>query len=323
MSLRETTLKRLTIGAFVLAGLLLCPGLSLAQSSLRKDAIITIKIPTSQFKRDGVLLSGGAIYSADIAPGDSGSVAVNGTKDWQASGFPSLLEGKVDKISRKPAFTEVEIRPSGKRAGFGALKLRFAPSFGDTTLPIAFDQVVVPGPNGSNEAKAYRLASYQTLMKTFFKGPLKDIPEEKQLILVEFAHLVAHGSTLGSDDFKDHTYLAVDVGSGDSVYNEIRMNQSARIAAVLNGQHLAVLKAFGGLVKDVPAVYGLKIAFKIPHKNFLHEATPAVDDVVQIYAPSDLIKKFADADITNQQFIDGCIVIADDNRVQVNLTTAP
>jgi hypothetical protein len=39
-----------------------------------------------------------------------------------------------------------------------------------------------------------------------------------------------------------------------------------------------------------------------------------------VYAPATLIQKFTDADITNQEFIDGCTVIVGGNRVKVDLS---
>jgi hypothetical protein len=65
----------------------------------------------------------------------------------------------------------------------------------------------------------------------------------------------------------------------------------------------------------------VKIDTEITHRDFLtpFNAEITESDKVSIYAPSELIVKFGNADITNQQFIDGCIVIVDGNRVQVNL----
>lgn len=44
------------------------------------------------------------------------------------------------------------------------------------------------------------------------------------------------------------------------------------------------------------------------------------EEKVLIYAPSEATKKFADADTTNQQFIDSCVVLANGNRIQVPLS---
>ena len=89
---------------------------------------------------------------------------------------------------------------------------------------------------------------------------------------------------------------------------------------MLNENLLKTLKAFAEPVKDVTSLYGLKLEFVIPHKSFLEESAAPATYAVQLYAPADLIGKFAAADITNQQFGDGCVVIVDDNRVQVSLT---
>jgi hypothetical protein len=188
-----------------------------------------------------------------------------------------------------------------------------------TILTSAIKLALLPGINTSPDAEAYRIGTYKKLAAKFLTGPLATLPNDKQLSLVRFAHITANGTTLGSDEFKGNLYLAVDVGSYDSVFNEIRMNQAARLAHVLNDRLLKVLKAFGAVINDADTLHGLRLTFEIPHKNFLHESDSPSYDHVELYAPSSLIKQFDEADITSQKVID-CIVMADGNRVEINLT---
>jgi hypothetical protein len=80
-----------------------------------------------------------------------------------------------------------------------------------------------------------------------------------------------------------------------------------------------MLKSLAILAGDA-GVEGVKISEKILYRNFVSE-TAAKSDTLQVYAPLGAIKQFSSADITSQQFVDQCIVIVNDNRVQVSLSS--
>jgi hypothetical protein len=109
-----------------------------------------------------------------------------------------------------------------------------------------------------------------------------------------------------------------DLRSG-TVYNTIKLNESARVATVVN-LRLNLIKSFAVIAGDA-GLEGVKISEQILYRNFLSE-TRRKADTLELYAPLKLIKQFADADITNQQFIDQCIVILNSNRVQVSLSSS-
>lgn len=71
----------------------------------------------------------------------------------------------------------------------------------------------------------------------------------------------------------------------------------------------------------VSGIDGFKIKLRIGHKNFVTEQylNPYYDDL-HIYASNEVIKKFAEDDITSQQFINESIVLVNGNRVDVSLT---
>jgi hypothetical protein len=290
---------------------------SSATLNITKGSSVVVAIPTAVLERDGVRLAGGVIYAATIRRTSDG-VAVGDNELWQTAGFPSMLEGHVEKVTRRNDYTELEIR-GGRMASYGAIKLRFTPA-GTDIMP-ATQYVMIQGNARSSEATAYVQEAYRLLARRFFTGQLASIPEAKQLELVQFAHVTAMAQSLTTAEFKDNSYVGVNVGFYPAVLNEIRLSQGPRIGYVLNDRYLKVLKSFAVFVHDVPQVYGLKLSFMIEHKNFLNESSFGVDKV-DIYAPATLIKQFAEAEITNEKFIDGCVVIANDNRVEVDLTAA-
>jgi hypothetical protein len=66
-------------------------------------------------------------------------------------------------------------------------------------------------------------------------------------------------------------------------------------------------------------LHGVKMTVEIDHADFLNKRESGGTDRIEIYAPLDLVRRFAADDITSQQLIDGCVVLVDGNRISVNL----
>lgn len=64
---------------------------------------------------------------------------------------------------------------------------------------------------------------------------------------------------------------------------------------------------------------GVEFAVRIYFRNFVSESIPTFDSL-ELYVLLGLARKFADADVTSQQLIDGSVVILNGNRVPVSLT---
>ena len=47
------------------------------------------------------------------------------------------------------------------------------------------------------------------------------------------------------------------------------MDQSGRVARILNDRLLNVLKAFAEPVRDVESIYGVKLTLRIGHRSFI------------------------------------------------------
>ena len=307
-------MKRLYLG--FAAALLSFPALAGAQAQPTKGEIVYLKVPVNLLQTKQSIWSGVSLTMAVEPAGESASV--NGETGWATLGFPPLTEFKVNKVKASAMSgalpsgpTEIEVK---KTLGDATIKLSFPKGEPGKLFPMIFAS--------KGEVESYRAATYKALAGKFFDGtPLAALSEEKKNRLVLFAHMTAHGTTMGSTTYKDNLYLRIDLGSDDNVYNELRMNQAQRVARVLNDNLLTVLKAFAQPVADVNEVYGLKLEMEIPHKSFADQTAVAQRDKLEIYAPSDLVKKFSDADITSQQFIDGCVVIVNANRVSIPLSS--
>ena len=89
------------------------------------------------------------------------------------------------------------------------------------------------------------------------------------------------------------------------------------MARVINENLLDRVKLFGGIAQ-MTGIDGVKLAVGIAYQDLVSETVPHVDNL-EVYVPLDLAMKFAEADITSQQLIDGSTVLLNGNRVQVSL----
>ncbi len=298
-----------------------------------KGDLVTLKVPLNYLEREGVrngyYILGLPIFTGAISSsGDK--LTVNGHTDWDTCCFPSLQEFTVDKVGKKRdkniEYTEIEmINPTIGLRGVDRLhsatlvvKLRFMPPI---TTAQTFKQLTAIGKYDSPEMQAYLDRLYDSIGKQFFKGPLIDLEDKKKRTLLRFVHMTARSTRISDETYKGNLYMVIDLNTDDIVYNDLKLNQVARVATILNERLLNTLKAFAESVKDVVELQGLKMEMQIPHKSFLETSAIPQIDKLELYAPVDLIRKFAEADITNQQFIDGCTVIVNTNRIQVPLAS--
>jgi hypothetical protein len=300
------------VAFLVVAGFLRFPAVSWAQAKPIKGAIVFLKVPYSCFKVTVSSWTGYSTYNAAVKTVENG-ITINLAADWRLSGFPPMTEYKVKKVKTdsQTGATEVELESDT----LPNVKL----TFGRGKATELFPQVVAT----KDEVDAYRKEAYALLATKFFDGtPLAGLSDSQKMALCMFANVTANGTKLGSVTYKENLYLFIDIGSDGNVYNDLKLNQVQRVAHVINERLLAVLKAFTIPVKDEMKIYGLKLEFVIPHRSFADESKVNFNDKLEIYAPIDLILQFADADITSQQFIDGCVVIVEGNRISVPLASS-
>jgi hypothetical protein len=283
-----------------------------------KGQKLVIKIPHNLWVRDKLdAASGQPIYIVEI---DS---AFMSARKWETGNIPSLREFVVEKSEecgrmrydcKLKGYRQVELRSPAVW-----VKLRFAPDVTDVNS--SFREVISLGTVGEFEESDYfKTKVFGAASTRIFSGPLAALPDDTKLRLFKDS-LNTGAEDLTSETFKGKLYLVVNMGQGDDVYNSTRLNQSARTAKVVNEKLLNLLKKFGTSLPAQGELFGLKLMEAIPFKDFVRGGA-AQYDKLQIYAPSESIRKFSDADITNQQFIDGCTVLVDDNRVQVNLSSS-
>jgi hypothetical protein len=277
-----------------------------------KQSAIVVKIPGTflGFEKFNVW-RGTFNYTAYIRESSDG-VLVNDSPLWKYEGWPLMSDVFLEKISRKKEYTEVELR-----SGNTNVKLRFAPDTKD--LNAAFKQVAFVGSLYEFErSEYYQKEVLGHFLPQIFKGPLAKIPREHQILFMKAAKYDI--AAVGSEEYKGRFYMVLR-GINDDVYNTLQLNQAERTARVTEQYVLSALRAMNKAVGNIEEIEGVKFEVKVPYKDFVSEQyqSPHYDDL-HIYAPMELIKKFDEADITNQDLIDGSVVLVNGNRVRVSLT---
>lgn len=266
-----------------------------------------VKVPIRFWKTEEASFSTGIpIYTVNCE-------AVIAGEHWEAAGLPYFGEFVVTKIFEfrpmyKLRYTDVELR-----SDVAWVKLRFQPG---SDVGAGFNALTFTGNWNTFEATEYfKTVVFGGVGSTLFTGRLSSIPDSSKLELLRIAGKGL--ATVGSESYKDKVYIGFLLPLSGTIYNTAKLNESARVATIINSR-LALLKSLAILAGNT-GLEGVKITEKIFYRNFVSEAQ-ARFDTLELYAPLGVIKQFADADITNQQFVDQCVAILNSNRVQVLLS---
>ncbi len=226
-----------------------------------------------------------------------------------------MFEVYLAKINTKKEYTELEFRSTA-----AYIKLRFSSEVKNLKDAVA-SVVFIGGVQAFQESSYYSQTLVKKILPQVFTGPLALMPTEKQLGLLKALNYNDDG--LGSESFKGKTYISFSATDPTSVFNSLRVNQSSRAATTLKGLVLPGLKAAAGFIEDVKEIHGIKIKGKMLYRDFLNEryAAPHVE-VIEVFAPYDLVAKYFNLDITDQELIRGSVVLIDGNRVEIDLSQA-
>jgi hypothetical protein len=279
--------------------------------SAPKGTVVVAKVPTRFWqvdKYDAVSSNGQRIYYVQVKD-------LLDTPDWQTGGFPYCGEFTVTKVFEfrplyKLRYTDIELRNSAIY-----LKLRFSPEIKD--MNAEFQKLTARGDwHAFESSDEFRKTVFATQNSRIFIGPLAQLSDSLKMALMR---TVCDGqNTFDVETFKSRSYFAVSLANDGTVYNSLRLDESARVRRTINEQLLHRIKLFRGVAQQT-GIDGLKFTTNIAYRDFANE-TVARTDEMEVYIPLDLSMKFADADITSQQLLDGSIVLLNGNRIQVTLS---
>lgn len=250
-------------------------------------------------------------YGAVVEASTAGGLLVGGLGDWKSQGWPLMLQLTVEKVSREKNYTAVQLQHP-----LAQVNIRFDNSVKD--LNAAFREVAFVGLLSEFESSEYYQKDVMDkVLPKIFVGSLEALPASRKLNLLKEIRFV--DAALATTKYKGDTYLSVDVGGDTEIYNTIRIDQQHRLADSLNKRVLAYFKRIGRIIKFAPNVGGIRIAIRIPYKNFVTDAyVEPESDRIEIYASMDAIKQFSEDDLTNQEFVDECIVLVNGNRIRLS-----
>lgn len=284
------------------------------QIALKKGQQLIVKIPGKLLKYETRSISTGApILTASVsAPGEA--ITVEGASDWQTRGWPLMITLYFEKSGRKKEYTEVEFRSDQ-----AYLKLRFSPDTPDVNAVLR--QLIYLGSVEMFKASEEFKALEEKLLPITFRGALGQIPQDKQVQLVKDLDYDDRG--LGVEEFKGKQYIAFSTTDLTIEFNSRKMKQAARIATILKGRFLPALDKIAPFITDANGIYGIKIRAQVFYKDFHTERNlqPHVE-VLEIFAPYDLVEKFYNKDITDQKLVEGIFILVNGARIEVDLSQA-
>lgn len=317
----RTSYQRYVLSGFIFALIIYCVSFKAApaythskgwQLDVTKGSRVVLKIPGKLvgFEKVG-FWSGTANYGTVIEQSTSGGLLIGGLAEWRTAGWPLMRQLTLEKVSRNSRFTEVELRDP-----LFNVKLRYdATTIKD--LNAAFRDTVFVGLVSEFEASGY----YQQevigkVLPQIYSGKLSSIPTTAKLKLLRDVNYI--DTAIRAEKYKGDTYLVVNAGGDVQIYNTIQMSQSARIAHATNQRILHYIKYAAKIIKYNPEVDGIKVELYLPYKNFVTEAYLQPHyDFMELYAPMDVIRQFAEDELTNQEFVEEAVLLVNGNRTRM------
>lgn len=235
-------------------------------------------------------------------------------EDWRRVRLPRLEQFVVTKVKTVKVTdttqTRVEFAEITLNAGDDADYRLYYPVEQSSVL----DTLLVP----ARSADISRQYTYELISRDYFVGPLGGFPEDTRVTLLKILNKSDRGLLIDHESYKDVSYLRIYLRSDGAVWNTLRVGSSERVARLIN-DNLQILKTLMAVTLPAGAVGG--IAFTQPSRYgtapyYSDEAT----DVVVAYFPLGLLSRFASADITSQELVDGSVVLVNGNRVKVDLS---
>jgi hypothetical protein len=284
------------------------------QIALKKGQELIVKIPGKLFEYETSSISTGVpILTASVsATGEA--ITVEGATDWQTRGWPLMITLYYEKSSRKKEYTEVEFRSKQTY-----IKLRFSPDAPDVNAVLK--QLIYLGSVEMFEASEEFKALEEKLLPVTFRGVLGQIPRDKQLQMIK--DLDYNDQGMGVEEFKGKQYIAFSTTDLTIEFNSRKMKQPARIATMLKGRFLPALDKIAPFITDANDIYGIKIRAQVFYKDFHSERNrkPHVE-VLEIFAPYDMVEKFYNQEITAQKLVEGIFILVNGARFEVDLSNA-
>jgi hypothetical protein len=324
---RFTRCLYLHLGCFLL--LCIASGVAVGSDSeitLSKSQPVVIKIPRKLLKYEDYSFRGGVpIYTANVAVVGE-TIIVEGESEWQLRGWPPLLTVVYEKSTKEKEYTEIEFR-----SRLAYVKLRFAAA--TPNIDEALRELLFFGDADSFESSEEFKGITARLLPIKFSGVLAEIPLAQQFQLMK--DLDYNDDEMGVTEFQGKQYISFSPKTSPAEFNSRDVKQAARVATVLRDIVLPAFDKVAPVITNANDIYGIKVKTRIfyrdifPIQNQRRGGPPRPNvnqkpsvEVLEIYAPYDLVEKLFNFNITNQKLVDGSTVLVNGEKIEVDLSKA-
>jgi hypothetical protein len=307
------------LGASIVCFFLLClTGAASISPEIGSDLIkgrqLVVKIPARLLKYEtDSIASGAPIFTAQVSVSGE-TIAVEGDSDWRMRGWPMMITLYYEKSVKKKEYTEVECR-----SGLAYVKLRFSPDTPDVNA--ALRRLLYFGSVETFESSEEFKSLADKLLPIIFTGALGQIARDKQLQLMK--ELSYNDKGFGVEEFKGKQYIAFSAPDTATIFNSLKVKQAARVATALKAFVIPGLDKVAPFITDANDISGIKVRTRIFHKNFHSKKNPRLQaEILEIFAPYDLVERFYNQEITRQKLVDGSFIFVDGAGIGVDLSQA-
>ncbi len=250
-----------------------------------------------------------SITVSQVTPG---VIALNSSAKWRDRAFPDLAAYRISDIKQsnnKPSEVVLVTDATTPIAKYGnaelrtQIKLLIAP---ELDLQKVLSDLLFKGTRSEFLMSDYLSTLINDFLPKIFKGSLATLPIEQQKKLIIWSNLKM--DVFGEAVFKDKKFFSVTT-SEDVVYNTIQLNQAERTARQTE-KSLKNLREIYAITAKIQSFDGIKLATTISSYDFVRK-DDRHDEKFEMFITFDLLKMFIDADITNQELIDGSTILLD------------
>lgn len=327
MEKRTNCMNKIT----VIVGLVLC--LSFSALAQQKGATLVPKFALKWTDLDSSwrgFLKG----ELKIEQNGSGNLSINGAEDWKTIPFfpaftgsgeglkstlyrseysrPSIVAYKIDNIERKKEFTEVKLSKLNDRVV--DLRLRFGNSI--TDVGNALQALFFVG-NLEEFGKSEYFIN-QVMPKMLIGTKSENLSQEEKLLLMKGIGYDVNSLKV----FKQKLYLRAEFK--DTIeFNSNLVNEVERAARTIR-KYFPEMKKMAKVAASFKEFEGVEIETTLRYRNFSaklfdRNSTPDFDSF-EFYVPIEILRSFAEAEITDQELVDKSFVILNGSRIRLNLS---
>lgn len=241
------------------------------------------------------------------------SLAVNGDTNWAAAGFAPSSPARIADIDRDSKQRLLRIRLDRRDAADVTVTV----PFDDTTYILG--RIFAP----ASDSTMVRHQADSLLAARLFVGALNSLSAVARMHILSVADSLIGDDSLHVVSFQNRPYLRMRAPPSAFIYNVNQTSEPQRQSGVLNEVAFPILRSLASTDSSLSSAFGFAILVTARTKAFAEKyawlTSPSREEIA-IYAPADVARQLANAEITTQDLIDRSAVIVRGNRIKVDLT---